>query len=89
MDNLLIAFLIESSIGDHGSMFSNKISRKKPMAGTVGEAKHDRNLITVSREETEATTGGHSTKLCVYIGFKHEYLQWKGERKDTEFVICQ
>lgn len=89
MDNLLIAFLIESSIGDHGSTFSNKISRKNPIAGTVGEAKHDRNLITVSRKEMEATTGGHSSKLCVYTGFKHEYLQWKGERKDNEFVICQ
>lgn len=89
MDNLLIAFLIESSIGDHDSTFSNKIPGKKPITGTVGEAKHDRNLITVSQKEMVATTCGHSSKLCICTGFKHEYLQWTGERKDNEFVICQ
>ena len=89
MDNLLIVFLIESSIWDHDSAFSNKISRKKnPITGTVGEAKYDRNLIIVSQNDMVATAAGHSCKLCIYTGFKHEYLQCKGEKKN-EFVICQ
>lgn len=75
MDNLLIAFLIESSIWDHDSTSSNKIFREKnPITGTVEEAKHDRNLIIVSQTEMVATTGGHSFKLCICTGSKYEYI---------------
>lgn len=50
MYNLLIAFLIESSIWDQGSASSNKIS-KIPITGTVGKAEHDWNPIIVSQKD--------------------------------------
>lgn len=73
MENLLIAFLIESSIWDHDSTFSNKISREKnPITGPVGEAKHDRNLIIVSQKEMGATTAGQSSKFGIAAAFKQD-----------------
>jgi len=67
MDNLLIAILIESSIWDLDSTSSNKIFRKKnPITGTVGEAKHDRNLIIVSQTEMVVTLVGIALN-CAFI----------------------
>lgn len=54
--------------------------KKNPITGTVGEPKHDRNLIVVSQKEVVATTGGHSCKLCIYTGFKHESTMQRGEK---------
>lgn len=50
MYNLLIAFLIESSIWDQGSATSNKIS-KNPITGTVGKVARAWNPITVSQRD--------------------------------------
>lgn len=33
-----------------------------------------------------ATAGGHSFKLCIYTGSKHEYLQCTRDKKCNEFM---